>query len=64
MTCPTGQLLDRMADDYRNMTSSFIYGTPPDFDTLIARMQELQTRFRLIGQSGDVYKQNRCNFTA
>ena len=62
--CPTGQLLDRMADDYRNMTSSFIYGTPPDFDTLIARMQELQARFRFIGQSGDVYKQNRCNFTA
>ena len=45
-----------MADDYRNMTSSFIYGTPPDFDTLIARMQELQTRFRRIGQLGDVYK--------
>lgn len=50
--CPTGQLLDRMADDYRNMTSSFIYGTPPDFDTLIARIQELQTRFRRIGQLG------------
>ena len=54
--CPTGQLLDRMADDYRNMTSSFIYGTPPDFDTLIARMQELQNRFRRLGQLGDVYK--------
>ena len=44
--CPTGQLLDRMAEDYRNMTSSFIYGTPPDFDTLIARIRELQSRFR------------------
>lgn len=44
--CPTGQLLDRMAEDYRNMTSSFIYGTPPDFDTLIARIRELQDRFR------------------
>ena len=44
--CPAGPLLDRMAEDYRNMTSSFIYGTPPDFDTLIARIRELQDRFR------------------
>ena len=35
-----------MAEDYRNMTSSFIYGAPPDFDTLIARIRELQDRFR------------------
>ena len=40
--CPTGQLLDRMAEDYRNMTSSFIYGTPPDFATTSVSARRMQ----------------------
>ena len=46
--CPTGDILDRFRGDYENMKSSFIYGTPLDFDTLIQRIEELQLRFRSI----------------
>ena len=46
--CPTGALLERFRNDYERMKSSFIYGNPLDFDVLIQRLHELQTRFRQI----------------
>lgn len=33
-------------EDYRRMVESMIYGEPPDFTTLMLRLQELQVRFR------------------
>ena len=44
--CPSGEILNRFRSDYENMKSSFIYGNPLDFDILIKRLEELQTRFR------------------
>ena len=44
--CPSGEILNRFRSDYENMKSSFIYGNPLDFDMLIKRLEELQTRFR------------------
>lgn len=46
--CPQGELLERFRSDYENMKSSFIYGNPMDFDSLIRRIKELQERFRLL----------------
>ncbi len=46
--CPQGGLLERFRSDYENMKSSFIYGNPMDFDSLIRRIEELQERFHLL----------------
>lgn len=46
--CPIGDILIKMNEDYQNMKSSFIYGTPLEFDELIKRLEELQNRFRSI----------------
>ena len=44
--CPVGEIQNRFRSDYENMKSSFIYGNPLEFDTLIKRLKELQKRFR------------------
>ena len=44
--CPSGDIANRLRADYENMKASFIYGHPLDFDGLIARIEELQHRFR------------------
>lgn len=41
-------LAERFRADYENMQSSFIYGNPIDFDSLIRRIEELQERFHLL----------------
>ena len=46
--CLQGDLMERFRADYENMKSSFIYGNPIDFDTLIKRIEELQERFHLL----------------
>ncbi|MCM1504748.1 MAG: hypothetical protein NC127_06090 [Muribaculum sp.] len=46
--CPTGEVLDKMRTDYEAMMSTMIYGDKLPFDNLIARLEELQTRFRNI----------------
>ena len=46
--CPQGDLMERFRADYENMKSSFIYGNPIDFDSLIRRIEELQDRFHLL----------------
>ena len=46
--CPTGSILNLLRSDYQNMKSSFIYGTPLDFDELMSRLATLQERFRAI----------------
>lgn len=46
--CPTGEVLDKMRTDYEAMMSTMIYGDKLPFDTLIARLEELQARFRSI----------------
>ena len=47
--CPTGEILDKMRADYEAMMSTMIYGDKLPFDTLIARLEELQSRFNNIG---------------
>ncbi|MCM1142827.1 MAG: nucleotidyl transferase AbiEii/AbiGii toxin family protein, partial [Muribaculum sp.] len=42
--CPTGEILDKMRADYEAMMSTMIYGDKLPFDTLIARLEELQSR--------------------
>lgn len=44
--CPTGELRDKMRIDYDAMKSSMIYGDKLSFDTLISRLEVLQTRFQ------------------
>lgn len=46
--CPYGDIIGRFRNDYENMKSSFIYGNPLDFDSLLQRLEELQKRFRQI----------------
>ena len=46
--CPQGDLMERFRADYENMKSSFIYGNPIEFDSLIRRIEELQDRFHLL----------------
>lgn len=46
--CPVGEIRDKMNEDYQKMKSSFIYGTPLEFDDLMKRLEELQNRFRAI----------------
>lgn len=43
---PPRHLLDKWADDYRDMTNSFIYGSKLPFDKLLTRIDILQERFR------------------
>lgn len=44
--CPPAELLDAFRADYANMISAFIFKEAPDFDKLMARIAELQDRFR------------------
>ena len=46
--CPPAELLDAFRADYSNMVSAFIFKEAPDFDKLMARIAELQERFRNI----------------
>lgn len=46
--CPTGEILDKMRADYEAMMSTMIYGNKLPFDTLIARLSALQSRFNNI----------------
>ena len=46
--CPSGDIIGRFRNDYENMKTSFIYGNPLDFDSLLQRIEELQKRFRQI----------------
>ncbi len=46
--CPTGEVLDKMRADYEAMMSTMIYGDKLPFDTLIARLSTLQSRFNNI----------------
>lgn len=48
--CPTGEIRDKMRQDYEVMRTSMIYGDQLSFDTLIARLEELQTLFRNIAK--------------
>lgn len=43
--CPTGEILDKMRNDYEAMMSTMIYGDKLPFDTLISRLSLLQSRF-------------------
>lgn len=44
--CPTGEIREKMRVDYEAMKTSMIYGDKLSFDTLIARLEELQSRFK------------------
>jgi len=45
---PTGDILGSFRRDYNeNMVDGYIYGDAIEFDALLARIQELQDRFRL-----------------
>ena len=44
------EVRERLQADYENMRSSFIYGEAPDFDKLMSRLEELQERFRAVGE--------------
>lgn len=46
--CPTGEILDKMRADYEAMMSTMIYGDKLPFETLIARISALQSRFNNI----------------
>lgn len=46
--CPTGDLREKMRLDYEAMKTSMIYGEKLSFETLIARLEQLQERFRAI----------------
>lgn len=46
--CPTGEILDKMRADYEAMMSTMIYGDKLPFETLIARLSALQSRFNNI----------------
>lgn len=43
--CPTGETLVKMRADYEAMVSTMIYGDKLPFETLIARLSTLQSRF-------------------
>lgn len=43
---PPKQILKELQDDYANMQIGFIYGDSLPFERLIARIEELQSRFR------------------
>ena len=47
--CPTGEIRDKMRTDYEAMKASMIYGDKLTFDALVSRIEELQSRFRMIG---------------
>lgn len=46
--CPTGKILDKMRTDYEAMMTTMIYGDKLPFETLIARISTLQSRFNNI----------------
>lgn len=46
--CPTGEILDKMRTDYEAMMATMIYGDKLPFETLIARLSALQSRFNNI----------------
>lgn len=46
--CPTGALRDKMRLDYEAMKMSMIYGNKLSFDSLISRLEDLQSRFRTV----------------
>ncbi len=46
--CPTGDLREKMRLDYDAMKTSMIYGEKLSFETLIARLEQLQERFKSI----------------
>ncbi|MDR0506079.1 MAG: nucleotidyl transferase AbiEii/AbiGii toxin family protein [Dysgonamonadaceae bacterium] len=45
---PQNEVIDLWRDDYRYMNDTFIYEQPIPFETIMARMKELQQRFREI----------------
>lgn len=44
--CPTGDLREKMRLDYEAMKTSMIYGEKLDFESLIARLEQLQKHFK------------------
>lgn len=46
--CSTGETLDKMRADYEAMMSTMIYGDKLPFDSLIARLPTVQSRFNSI----------------
>lgn len=46
--CPIGDLHERLRQDYEAMKATMIYGEKLTFDTLVARLELLQARFRSI----------------
>lgn len=46
--CPTGDLREKMRQDYEAMKTSMIYGEKLSFDSLIARIEQLQARFKTL----------------
>ena len=46
--CPTGDLREKMRLDYEAMKTSMIYGEKLSFEMLIARLGQLQRRFKSI----------------
>lgn len=48
--CPVGELREMFRTDYDVMTSAMIYGDNLEFENLIIRLQELESRFRTVGK--------------
>lgn len=49
---PKGDLLDKFQADYIQMKESMIYGDKFEFEYIIARLEELQSKIRSINESG------------
>ncbi len=45
---PPAHIEDVLREDYRQMQAGFIYADAPFFDEIMERMQELQSRFRML----------------
>ena len=47
---PPDDIIEMFRQDYRAMQAAMIYGTSPDFDTIISQLKLLTGRFRLINE--------------
>lgn len=47
---PPDAVLEMFRQDYRSMQAAMIYGTSPDFDTMMSQLKLLTSRFRLINE--------------
>jgi hypothetical protein len=53
------EVIEIWQDDYKNMRETFFYEVPINFDELLKRMKELQSRFRAIEMDESAF--NACN---